>query len=314
MRTIGSDPGDQLVLILTGDVEQAYSLEVTREGFIIIPQVGQVYAANLTLHQLQDQLYARLGKVYSGVRRNPNARTKFQISIARLRNIQVYVAGDVVRPGAYQISAAGTPLTALYAAGGPTSNGSFRLLTVLRGQKLVDSLDLYQYLIHGSNPTNIRLDNGDVIFVPVHSAMVQVAGKVIRPAIYEMKPGETLRDIAGFRRGTRPDRLRGTGPDQSSPPPGVAGAGGRARVVVAVGADQFVGGVVPAVPMAPGDSVTALSVPDSPAGIRDRQGQRVGRGTGRIRTRDEVERCDPARRRAASRRVPAARAGDAGPG
>ncbi len=97
-------PGDQLVLILTGDVERAYTLEVTREGFIVIPQVGQVYAANLTLQQLEDQLYARLGKVYSGVRRSPNARTKFQISIARLRNIQVYVAGDVVRPGAYQIS------------------------------------------------------------------------------------------------------------------------------------------------------------------------------------------------------------------
>ena len=203
-------PGDQLVLILTGDVEQAYSLEVTREGFIIIPQVGQVYAANLTMQQLQDQLYARLGKVYSGVRRSPNARTKFQISIARLRNIQVYVAGDVVRPGAYQISAAGTPLTALYAAGGPTSNGSFRLLTVLRGQKLVDSLDLYQYLIHGSNPTNIRLDNGDVVFVPVHRRWSRWRARSSGPAIYEMKPGETLRDVLGLPGdSTQPPRRRG---------------------------------------------------------------------------------------------------------
>ena len=67
-------PGDVLVLILTGDVEQAYMLEVTREGFMVIPQVGQVYVANLTLGQLEDQLYARLGRVYSGVRRAPNAR------------------------------------------------------------------------------------------------------------------------------------------------------------------------------------------------------------------------------------------------
>ncbi len=259
-------PGDQLVLILTGDVEQAYSLEVTREGFIIIPQVGQVYATNLTLHQLEELLYVRLGKVYSGVRRSPSARTKFQISIARLRNIQVYVAGDVVRPGAYQMSAAGTALTALYAAGGPTSNGSFRHLTVRRGDKLVDSLDLYQYLVHGVNPTSIRLDNGDVIFVPVHSAMVHMAGKVIRPAIYEMKPGETLRDVIGFAGGLDPAASEARVQINRVLPPASRGAGGRARVVVAVGADQFVGGVVPAVPMSPGDSVTALSVPDRQRG------------------------------------------------
>ncbi|MBA3346071.1 MAG: polysaccharide biosynthesis/export family protein, partial [Gemmatimonadales bacterium] len=119
-------PGDLLVLILTGDVEQAHSLEVTREGFVVIPQVGQVYVANLTLGELRDQLHSRLSRVYSGVRRGARATTQFQISVARLRNIQVFVVGDVVRPGAYQISAAGTVLTALYSAGGPTDNGSLR--------------------------------------------------------------------------------------------------------------------------------------------------------------------------------------------
>ncbi len=77
----------------------------------------------------------RLGRVYSGVRRGPNATTRFQLSLARLRNIQVFVAGDVVRPGAYQMSSAGTVLTALYAAGGPTSNGSFRRVEIRRGQR-----------------------------------------------------------------------------------------------------------------------------------------------------------------------------------
>jgi len=125
-------PGDALVMLLTGDVEQAHLLEVTREGFIVIPQVGQLYVANLTMGQLQAQLYDRLGKVYSGVRRSPNARTKFQLSLAKLRKIQVYVAGDVVRPGAYSISAVGTVLNALYAAGGPTTNGSFRRVDVRR--------------------------------------------------------------------------------------------------------------------------------------------------------------------------------------
>jgi hypothetical protein len=75
--------GDKLVLILTGDVEQAYQLDVTREGFVVIPQVGQVYVANLTLGQLEDLLFRRLGSVYSGVSRGAGATTRFSISVAR---------------------------------------------------------------------------------------------------------------------------------------------------------------------------------------------------------------------------------------
>ncbi len=253
-------PGDVLVLILTGDVERVQQLPVTREGFVVIPQVGQVYVANLTLAQLEDQLYARLGRVYSGIRRSPNARTKFQLSIGRLRNIQVYVAGDVVRPGAYQISAAGTVLTALYSAGGPSSNGSFRRVDVRRGGKLVDSLDLYDYLLRGINQTDVRLQTGDVVFVPVHSGFAKVAGKVVRPAIYEVSPGETLRDVIGFAGGFDPSAYHARVTIHRVLPPESRGSDGRARVVISVGADQFSGGVAPAVPMAPGDSVTVFSV------------------------------------------------------
>ncbi len=254
-------PGDVLVLILTGDVERAYTLEVTREGFIVIPQVGQVYAANLTLGQLQDQLYGRLGRVYSGVRRT-NPTTRFQLSISRLRNIQVYVAGDVVRPGAYQMSSAGTVLTALYAAGGPTANGSFRQVTIRRGEKLVDSLDIYEYLVHGVNPTRVRLENGDVVFVPVHGGLAAVAGRVLRPAIYELLPDETLRDAIAFAGGFDPSAGTARVTIQRILPPASRGPDGRARIVIAVGADQFSNGMAPAVPMAPGDSVTVYPVAD----------------------------------------------------
>ena len=82
-------PGDRLMLILTGDVEIAHALDVTREGFIVIPQVGQLQVANLTLAQLQDVLYSRLGRVYSGVRRGSGATTHFSVSLARLRTIQM---------------------------------------------------------------------------------------------------------------------------------------------------------------------------------------------------------------------------------
>jgi protein involved in polysaccharide export with SLBB domain len=259
-------PGDLLVLILTGDVERSYSLEVTREGFVVIPQVGQVYVANLTLDQVQEQLYTRLSRVYSGVRRTPNASTRFQLSLAKLRNIQVYVAGDVVRPGAYQMSAAGTVLTALFAAGGPTTNGSFRHLEIRRGRALVDSLDLYDYMLHGSNPTDIRLQTGDVVFVPVHGAYVSVTGKVLRPAIYELRPDETLRDAIAYAGGFDPSAVEARVTIHRILPPESRGPGGRARVVIAVGADQFTGGVAPAVPMAPGDSVTVHPVADRQRG------------------------------------------------
>ena len=259
-------PGDVLVLILTGDVERVQTLTVTREGFVVIPQVGQLYVANLTLGQVQDQLYARLGRVYSGVRRGPNATTRFQLSIARLRNIQVFVTGDVVRPGAYQMSSAGTVLTALYAAGGPTANGSFRHVEIRRGRALVDSLDLYEYLLHGSNPTDVRLQSGDVVFVPVHGGFASVTGKVVRPAIYELRPDETLRDAIAFAGGFQPSAGQARVTIHRILPAGARGDGGRARVVVAVGADQFSGGLAPEVPMAAGDSVTVHAVPDRQRG------------------------------------------------
>jgi len=116
-------PGDRLVLVLTGDVEQSYTLDVTREGFIVIPQVGQVFVNSLTLGELENALYNRLGRVYSGVRRGPGATTHFYITPARLGSNQIFVTGDVLRPGSYRISSAGTALTALYAARGPTDNG-----------------------------------------------------------------------------------------------------------------------------------------------------------------------------------------------
>jgi polysaccharide export outer membrane protein len=255
-------PGDALVLILTGDVEQAHLLDVTREGFIVIPQVGRIHVANLTMGQLEEVLYDRLGKVYSGVRRGPKARTQFQLSLANLRKIQVYVAGDVVRPGAYQVSASGTALNALYAAGGPTINGSFRRIDIRRGGKLVDSVDVYDYLTQGVNPTASRLQTGDVVFVPVHGGFAKVAGKIKRPAIYELRPNETLRDLVKYAGGFDATAYQARVTIHRVLPPASRGSGGRARVVIAVGGDQFVDGEAPAVPMAPGDSVTIHGVAD----------------------------------------------------
>ena len=194
-------PGDQLALILTGDVNAAYNLDVTREGFIVVPQAGQIYVANLTLGQLENILYSRLGRVYSGVRRGPGATTRFSISPVRLRTNQVFVLGDVLNPGSYRISSAATALTALYAAHGPTDNGSLRAVQIKRGGKTIDVLDVYDYLINGDASHDVRLQNGDVLFVPVRQNHVRVVGQVTRPATYELKPNETLTDAIRFAGG-----------------------------------------------------------------------------------------------------------------
>src|SRR5882762_4990009 len=198
-------PGDNLVLILTGDVELSYSLPVTREGFILIPQVGQVHVANLTLDQLRDVLYTRLGRVYSGVRRGGNATTRFDVTVANVRANQVYVVGEVAQPGAYQISSLGTVFTALYAAGGVTERAKLRGVEVRRLGKNVATLDLYDYLLRGNTRNDIRLETGDVIFVPIHESRVRVNGAVLRPAVYETKAGETLADVIRASGGFRPD-------------------------------------------------------------------------------------------------------------
>jgi protein involved in polysaccharide export with SLBB domain len=187
-------PGDRLLLVLTGDVEQAYPLTVTREGFVLIPQVGQLYVGNLTLAQFDELLYSRLGRVYSGVRRGGGS-TRFSVSVVQFRSSQVFVTGDVLNPGSYRVSSAGTALTALYAAGGPSEAGSLRRIEVRRGGRTVGALDVYDYLIRGDASQDVRLESGDVLFVPPRLARVRALGEVLRPATYELKPGETLADL-----------------------------------------------------------------------------------------------------------------------
>jgi polysaccharide biosynthesis/export protein len=227
-------PGDRLVLILTGDVEDSYTLDVTREGFVVIPQVGQLYVANLTLGQLDDLLYARLGRVYSGVRRGAGATTRFSVSVARLRANQVFVLGEVDRPGSYMVSSAGTAISALYAAGGPTANGSVREIQVKRGDKVVSALDLYDYLLRGDASRDVRLETGDIVFVPARGLRVRVIGEVIRPATYELKANETLADLIQAAGGFRENASRRRVLVERVLPPNQRSEDGRDRVTVDV--------------------------------------------------------------------------------
>ena len=185
-------PGDRLVLFLTGEVEKSTQLTVTRDGFVVIPAVGQVNVAGLTRAQLEDALYTRLGRVYSGVRRGPGATTRFYIDVSSMGANQIYVNGDVKSPGSYRISRAGTVMNALYLAGGPTGNGSMRAVQVKRNGETVATLDIYDYALRGDASHDVRLESNDVVFVPPRGPQARIAGAVLRPATYEVKPGQTV--------------------------------------------------------------------------------------------------------------------------
>jgi len=251
---------------------------VTREGFILVPQVGQLYVSNLTLDQLRDLLYSRLGRVYSGVRRSANATTRFDVSVANVRANQAYVVGEVAQPGAYQISSLGTVLTALYAAGGVTERANLRAVEVRRLGKVIASLDLYDYLLRGDTRNDVRLETGDVVFVGVHGTRVEIKGSIRRPAIYELKPGETLANLIVSAGGFKPEAsLRRVVIERILPATERgAEATARARVEVGLkalarqsrdgsgGGDPVLPVAVPRVELQDGDVVTVEALPDEP--------------------------------------------------
>jgi protein involved in polysaccharide export with SLBB domain len=171
-------PGDSLAIDIWGGVSQSLSRVIDREGRVSLPESGVVQVAGLTLGQAQSVIADTLKHQFRDV--------QVAVTIGRLRSIRVYVVGDVQRPGAYDISSLATSLNALYAAGGPTSTGSLRVLRHLRGSQLIGEIDLYDFLLHGVRAED-RLQAGDTVLVPPAGPQIAVFGAVKRPAIYELK-------------------------------------------------------------------------------------------------------------------------------
>lgn len=268
--------GDLLVLVLSGDVELVHNLEVTRDGFVLIPQVGQLYVSSLSMAQVKSMLRQRLGASYSGIR---SGSTQFDVTLARLRTNQVYVIGEVVQPGAYQLASVATVLNALYAAGGPTERGGMRAVRVERQGKTVATFDLYEYLLRGSTASDVSLEMGDVVFVPVHGVRATVSGAVIRPAVYELSPGQTLRELIAAAGGFAPDAALRRISISRIVPPAQRILNAPDRIVLDVPVEQVVAGQAPAVAIEPGDEVSVLAVPSSRRGYVKVSGAVYGPGT-----------------------------------
>ncbi len=186
-------PGDSVDLQLSGQVNQQLRLTVDRSGALSIPGLGSVQVAGMSYGQLPGFLNQQLGKIY----RNFN----LNVNLGSLRTIQVFVAGQARRPGAFTISSLSTLTNAVFASGGVLSNGSLRDIQVLRGNAVIDHFDLYDLLLHGDKSHDIPLSSGDVIFIPFVGPQVAVVGSVEVPAIYEFKGNTTVADALSLAGG-----------------------------------------------------------------------------------------------------------------
>jgi protein involved in polysaccharide export with SLBB domain len=190
-------PGDSLIVNMWGGQSDRLSRTIDRQGQIELPEAGPIMISGMTIAEAQNAIQQAL----NGQFHNEHV----EISLGRLRTVRVYVVGDVQRPGAYDVSSLSTPLSALYAAGGPTSRGSLRLLRQYRGERLVREIDLYDFLLKGVRSDVEHLLPGDTLMVPPVGPQVTVEGMVHRPAIYELNGEKTLNqviDLAGGVLGT----------------------------------------------------------------------------------------------------------------
>jgi protein involved in polysaccharide export with SLBB domain len=151
-------PGDRIKLIIWGSVQGEYNLTVDRNGQIDIPKVGAVHVSSLTYRQLREVLDREFARQYANFQMN--------VTLDNLRTIQVYVVGQARFPGSYAISSLSTLVSALFAAGGPSKSGSLRNIQVRRGNKVVTTFDMYDFLLRGDKGKDIRLQPEDVIFIP----------------------------------------------------------------------------------------------------------------------------------------------------
>jgi protein involved in polysaccharide export with SLBB domain len=189
-------PGDGLTVTLTGGISQRLQRVVDREGRVALPEVGAVEVSGRSLGDVQRLVQTVLRGQFRGV--------DADVSLSRIRTVRVYVTGDVERAGAYDVSSLSTPLNALYVAGGPTSNGSLRILRHYRGKQLIEEVDVYDLLLHGIRGDVQRLQAGDTIQVPPLKGEVTIEGMVRRPAIYELNGEKDLAEVLELAGGVLP--------------------------------------------------------------------------------------------------------------
>ena len=191
-------PGDKVIVLLTGLNEKNVEATVTPEGNVQIPFAGLVYVNGFTIEQATSLIRSKMTRVYPGLN---SGQTQLTVNLGSTRSIKVTVKGEVKTPGSYTLSSLATLPNALYNSGGPGANGSLRYIKLIRNNKLYKTIDFYTYLQNGIQDGNIRLEDQDVIQIPVYKKRVSISGEVKNPAIYELKDDEHLDDLIRYASG-----------------------------------------------------------------------------------------------------------------
>jgi polysaccharide export outer membrane protein len=188
--------GDELRIYIYGGQERDVVTRVSREGEMLVPPLEPLPVMGLTLEAARELVSEKIAEQIIGARA--------VVTLARLRAISITLAGEVAAPGTYTVSGLTTVSQAVFQAGGVSDIGSLRDIRVLRQGKVIASFDLYALLLRGDASSDIRLRAGDVVFTPVAGGEVTLDGEVRRPAIYEIKAGDTMGKALAMAGGLTP--------------------------------------------------------------------------------------------------------------
>jgi protein involved in polysaccharide export with SLBB domain len=186
-------PGDQLIIRIWGQVNFNAQLTVDRTGSIYLPQIGEIHVAGLPYAQVNQHIHDAVGHIYKSF--------DLSVEMGQLRSIQVFVVGQARRPGTYTLSSLSTLVTALFATGGPSVQGSLRDIQLRRHGQTISHFDLYDLLIFGDMSKDAQLLPGDVIYIPPVGGQIAISGDVHNPAIYELKGMTTVEESLRFAGG-----------------------------------------------------------------------------------------------------------------
>ena len=203
-------PGDEIIVMLWGETQFRQIFKVDREGFVFIPEIGQIFVNGLTLNLLESKLFRVFSQAYESLQPPGRDPTTFlDVSLGNLRPLRVQVLGEVSQPGYYTVSPSTTLFSSLYYFNGPTKLGSLRDIQLIRSGKKIATIDFYDFLLTGKKTNDQKLQLDDVIFIPNRLKTIRLEGEVNRPGIYEMKPKETLKDLLNLAANVKPTAYLG---------------------------------------------------------------------------------------------------------
>jgi protein involved in polysaccharide export with SLBB domain len=191
---------DELLISVWGASQQSYQLQVGSNGAVTIPDIGPVYVSGMEFSKAKELIKKRLSAIYNGMNgESPN--TFAEVSMSNLRSIRINVIGEVMVPGTYILPSTASAFNALFLSGGPNEKGSFRNIEVIRENKIIKTIDVYDYLVNANTQENIQLREQDILYIPTYRKRVDVTGEFKRNGIFELTEKDKLSDVIRFAGG-----------------------------------------------------------------------------------------------------------------